>query len=78
MRLPAEAPAAETAAAPAANVEAAAPIADGFRVGRGQSLWSIAEEVLGSGKRYREILELNPSLRRNPNLIYPGQQLKLP
>jgi tetratricopeptide (TPR) repeat protein len=49
-----------------------------YRVGPGQSLWSIAVEKLGAGSRYGEILDLNPSLGRNPNLIHPGQELKLP
>ena len=70
--------------APAKTAEASAPAGDAaagegsFRVGPGQSLWSIAQERLGSGERYREILDANPSLRGNPNLIYPGQELRLP
>jgi nucleoid-associated protein YgaU len=43
----------------------------------GQSLWSIAVDRLGSGERYREILNLNPQLR-NPGQLLPGQQLILP
>jgi tetratricopeptide (TPR) repeat protein/LysM repeat protein len=70
---PAEEPA--QAAAPAA---AAAVAGQGYRVGPGQSLWSIAAEKLGSGSRYQEILDLNPALGNNPNLIYPGQELLLP
>ena len=69
---------------PAKTAEAPAPAGDAaagegsFRVGPGQSLWSIAQERLGSGERFREILDANPSLRGNPNLIYPGQELRLP
>ena len=70
---PAEEPA--QAAVPAAT--AAAP-GQAYKVGPGQSLWSIAAELLGSGSRYQEILDLNPSLGNNPNLIYPGQELRLP
>jgi tetratricopeptide (TPR) repeat protein len=44
----------------------------------GQSLWSIAVEVLGSGHRANEIIELNPELRANPNQLVPGQRLKVP
>ena len=44
----------------------------------GQSLWSIANERLGSGERYIEILDLNPRLRGNPGNIQPGQELILP
>jgi tetratricopeptide (TPR) repeat protein len=66
---PAEEPA-QAAAAPAAS--------QAYKVGPGQSLWSIAAELLGSGSRYQEILDLNPSLGNNPNLIHPGQELRLP
>ena len=70
---PAEEPA--QAAVPAATAAAAG---QAYKVGPGQSLWSIAAELLGSGSRYQEILDLNPSLGNNPNLIYPGQELRLP
>jgi len=49
-----------------------------YTVKAGQTLWSIAAERLGNGERFREILELNPELRRNPNAIRPGYQLRLP
>jgi len=74
---PAE-PAQKTAAreAPAPQPQ---PVPDaGYTVGRGQSLWTIARDRLGAGTRYREILELNPALGKNPDLIFPGQSLRLP
>jgi len=49
-----------------------------YRVQPGQSLWSIANEVLGNGHRYQEILNLNPQLRGDPGRIVPGQELVLP
>ncbi|RUM97257.1 tetratricopeptide repeat protein [Pseudaminobacter arsenicus] len=49
-----------------------------YKVLPGQSLWSIATEVLGSGNRYQEILHLNPQLQGDPGRIVPGQQLILP
>ena len=57
-----------------------APTAEPARyvVQRGQSLWSIATEILGDGERFREILDLNPVLRGNANAIRPGQELILP
>jgi len=70
---PAEEPA--QAAVPATTAAAAG---QAYKVGPGQSLWSIAAELLGSGSRYQEILDLNPVLGNNPNLIYPGQELRLP
>ena len=44
----------------------------------GQSLWSIAAEVLGDGNRYNELLDLNPDLRGDPGRIVPGYRLNLP
>lgn len=49
-----------------------------YKVQRGQSLWSIANDVLGNGDRYREILDLNPQLRGDPARLAPGQELQLP
>ncbi len=49
-----------------------------YTVGPGQSLWKIARERLGDGARYDEILRLNPGLTGNPDLIFPGQELRLP
>ena len=44
----------------------------------GDCLWNIAKKYLGSGSRYTEIYDLNRDIIKNPNLIYPGQVLKLP
>jgi tetratricopeptide (TPR) repeat protein len=49
-----------------------------FTVSAGQSLWTIAKDVLGNGQRFSEIIALNPELKRNPSRIFPGQELKLP
>ena len=57
---------------------AAEPDAEIYTVKPGQTLWSIAVEELGNGERFREILELNPILKRDPNRIRPGQELRLP
>ena len=47
-------------------------------VSPGQSLWSIAAELLGDGNRYIELLDLNPDLRGDPGRIVPGYRLNLP
>lgn len=77
--LPAEPPPAGTDVAEAApetgTVSAGAPV---HTVLPGQSLWSIAAEILGDGNRYIELLDLNPALRGDPGRIVPGQQLNLP
>ncbi|MDP3896630.1 MAG: tetratricopeptide repeat protein, partial [Mesorhizobium sp.] len=71
------------AVAPEPAREATAPVGEPpapatYKVGRGQSLWSIAAEVLGNGQRYQEILDLNPVLGNDPNRIFPGQELRMP
>ena len=61
------------------RTDASSGVGEGDYVVRpGQSLWSIATEVLGDGSRYGEILELNPQLRASPELIVPGQTLRVP
>lgn len=47
-----------------------------YTVKSGDSLWAIAKRELNDGSRYMEIAELNGI--KTPNLIYPGQVLKLP
>jgi nucleoid-associated protein YgaU len=50
-----------------------------YTVRRGDSLWKIAEENLGDGMRYREIVVLNHDvLPANPDFIDPGLVLRLP
>ena len=60
------------------QVETVSAGANRHTVAPGQSLWSIASEVLGDGNRYPELLDLNPSLRGDPGRIVPGQELVLP
>lgn len=47
-------------------------------VTQGESLWSIAEQHLGDGSRYTEILDLNRDSIPSSNWISPGQNLQLP
>lgn len=50
-----------------------------YVVQRGDSLWAIAEQHLGDGNRYPEIVDLNTKLlRRGPDFIRQGWTLKLP
>ena len=46
-----------------------------YSVAKGDSLWSIAQKLLGSGARYPEIMSLNGL---SSTAIYPGQVLKIP
>jgi nucleoid-associated protein YgaU len=47
-------------------------------VKRGDTLWGLAHHCYGDGATYSRIFESNRQQLRNPNLIYPAQQLTLP
>ncbi|WP_246660219.1 LysM peptidoglycan-binding domain-containing protein [Rhizobium sp. FKL33] len=66
------------AATPAVTEPAPATEAATHTVVNGDNLWIIARDRLGDGHRFREIIELNPDLKRRPNALTPGQVLKLP
>jgi nucleoid-associated protein YgaU len=47
-------------------------------VQEGDTLWAIAERAYGSGARYTEIFEANREVIEDPDLIFPGQKLRIP
>jgi len=47
-------------------------------VKRGDTLWAMAHRFYGTGARYGEIAGANKEQIKNPNLIYPKQQLAIP
>ena len=49
-----------------------------YVVVKGDSLSKIAEREYGNANRWREIYEANRATIKNPNLIYPGQKLRIP
>jgi nucleoid-associated protein YgaU len=49
-----------------------------YVVKKGDSLWKIAKNELGSGVKWTVIYELNKDTIQNPNRIYVGQVLALP
>ena len=49
-----------------------------YTVVAGDSLSKIAKKLLGNANRWHEIHELNKDVVKNPNLIHPGQVLKIP
>ena len=49
-----------------------------YTVVAGDSLSKIAKKLLGQSNRWREIHELNADTVKNPDLIKPGQVLKIP
>jgi len=56
-----------------------APATVDYVVQRGDSLWRIAEQHLGDGNRYPEIVKLNSKLlSRGPDFIREGWTIKLP
>jgi len=50
----------------------------GYTVEKGDSLWKISEKYYESGGHYMEIFHSNEDILKNPNLIYPGQVLRIP
>lgn len=60
------------------EVVEAAPEAVFYTVKKGDTLGAIAKEHLGAAGRYTEIFEANQPLLKDPNLIYPGQVLRIP
>lgn len=49
-----------------------------YTVKSGDSLSKIAQQLYGDGKQWRRIFEANRDLITNPDLIHPGQVLKIP
>jgi nucleoid-associated protein YgaU len=49
-----------------------------YVVQRGDSLSKIAKEVYGDAGRWREIYEANQDQIKDPNLIRPGWELRIP
>jgi len=45
---------------------------------RGDNLWTVASRNYGEGIRYTTIFDANRDQVRNPDLIFPGQVLKVP
>ncbi len=49
-----------------------------YVVKKGDTLWKIAKEKLGSGSKYMLIYNLNKNSMKNPDTIYAGETLILP
>lgn len=55
------------------------PAAKTYTVKTGDCLWKIAQKYYGNGSQYTKIYNANKgTIGSNPNLIYPGQVLKIP
>lgn len=79
-----EEPAAETTEPEQTTEPAPAPVEEEtaevviYTVKAGDSLWRIAEKILGNGNFWSQIYEANRSIIKDPSLIYIGQELKMP
>ncbi len=49
-----------------------------YTVVKGDSLSKIAKALLGDAQKWRAIYEANKDIIKNPDLIHPGQVLKIP
>lgn len=49
-----------------------------YTVVGGDSLSKIAKKIYGDAGRWREIFEANKDTIKNPDMIHPGQVLKIP
>lgn len=49
-----------------------------YTVVAGDSLSKIAKKFYGDGKKWKPIFEANRDTVKNPDLIHPGQVLKIP
>jgi hypothetical protein len=65
-------------ARPVVAQQLAGPVADSLQVRRGDTLWGIARDRLGSPYRWSDIFTLNVGVVSDPHWIYPGQRLRLP
>jgi nucleoid-associated protein YgaU len=75
---PAPATAAVVLATAAGSRSAPAAAPGAVVVVRGDTLWDLAGRHLGDARRWPHLHETNRALVRDPDLIYPGQELALP
>ncbi|MCB9081858.1 MAG: peptidoglycan-binding protein LysM [Lewinellaceae bacterium] len=54
------------------------PEADFYEVKKGDSLSKIAKQFYGNAMKYPVIFEANKPMLKDPDLIYPGQMLRIP
>ena len=57
---------------------APAPSGRSYTVVKGDSLSKIAKQFYGDAGEWKKIYEANKDLIKNPDLIRPGQKLKIP
>lgn len=60
------------------TVEKPEPEAQFYEVKRGDTLSKIAKQYYGNAMKYPVIFEANKPMLKDPDLIYPGQVLRIP
>ncbi len=64
------------------NISAPAPVAEVkveyYVIQKGDTLSKIAKEFLGNAMDYPKIFEANREVIKDPDLIYPGQKIRIP
>lgn len=72
---PIERPPSENAGRP--PVQESAPVRD-YTIRSGDSLSKIAKEFYGNTGDWKKIYQANKDTIKDPNMIYPGQKIKIP
>lgn len=49
-----------------------------YEIQKGDSLWKIAKTFYGDGNQYTKIFEANKEVIKDPDLIFPGQKIRIP
>jgi nucleoid-associated protein YgaU len=60
------------------SVDQSKPEAQFYTVVRGDTLSKIAKQYYGDANKYPVIFEANKPMLKSPDLIYPGQMLRIP
>jgi nucleoid-associated protein YgaU len=60
------------------EVELNQEVSEFYTVKKGDSLSKISKEFYGDPMKYKAIFEANTPMLKNPDLIYPGQVLRIP
>ena len=49
-----------------------------YTIEKGDTLWGISEKFYNDGSKYKHIVEANIEVIKDPDLIYPGQTIRIP
>lgn len=60
------------------TVDQSAPEAQYYTVVKGDTLSRISKQFYGDANKYNAIFEANKPMLKSPDLIYPGQMLRIP